>query len=138
MTEQNSQAFLQHLHYMADHFALDDEDLPEDAYPLQYKYIAVQQRKDKELLSKLKQGSNAYHVKSFCGGGKKRDLICRNDKIVIPTNLQRRVVKWYHNVLSHPGETRTEQTLRQHLWWNNLRDDVHDVCTKCHVCQKAK
>jgi hypothetical protein len=94
------------------------------------------QCKDNELLNKLK--NNAYHLKFFCGGGKKRDLICRKDKIVIPTTLQRRVVDWYHSVLSHPGETRTEQTLRQHLWWENLRKHVHEVCTKCHICQKTK
>jgi hypothetical protein len=126
------------IHYLADHFALDDDDLPADAFPLQYKLIALHQRKDKQLLSKLHTTSTGYHIKSFCGGGKKRDLICRNDKIVIPSTLQRRVVEWYHSVLSHPGETRTEQTLRQYLWWNNLRNDVHDVCTKCHICQKTK
>jgi hypothetical protein len=129
---------LHDIHYLADHFALQDDDLPDDAFPLNYKLIALHQRKDKELLTKLHTSSNDYQVKAFRGGGKKRDLICRNDKIVIPSTLQRRVVEWYHYVLCHPGETRTEQTLRQYLWWNNLRNDVHDVCTKCHICQKTK
>ena len=31
-----------------------------------------------------------------------------------------------------------EQTLRQYLWWPNLRNEVHEVCTKCHLCQKTK
>ena len=118
--DETTTPFLQHLHFMADHFALDDKDLPEDAFPLQYKQIAFYQCKDCDLLTKLKCNSTVYHIKSFCGGGKKLDLICHNDKIVIPTMLHRHVVEWYHSVLSHPGETRTEQTLRQHLWWNNL------------------
>jgi Integrase zinc binding domain/RNase H-like domain found in reverse transcriptase len=126
------------IQYLADHFALDDDDLPDDAFPLQYKQIALHQRKDKDLMSKLHTTSTGYQLKAFCGGGKKRDLICCNDKIVIPSTLQKRVVEWYHSVLSHPGETRTEQTLRQYLWWNNLRNDVHDVCTKCHIFQKTK
>ena len=96
---------------MVNHFALNDKDLPEDAFPLQYKQIAFYQRKDRDLLTKLKCDSTVYHIKSFCGGGKKVDLICRNDKIVIPTTLHRRVIEWYHSVLSHPGETRTEQNL---------------------------
>ena len=47
-------------------------------------------------------------------------------------------MEWYHETLCHPGETRTEQTLRQYLWWPKLRNDVHEVCTKCHICQKTK
>ncbi len=81
---------------------------------------------------------SVYHLKSFCGGGKKRTLICHNDKIVIPTTLQQRVVSWYHNILCHAGETRTEQTLRQQFWWPDLRKHVHDVCSKCDTCQRAK
>jgi RNase H-like domain found in reverse transcriptase len=99
------------MHYLADHFSLDDDDLPADAFPLQYKTIAQHQNLQKELFQKLKSHSNTYHLKSFCGGGKKRTLICHNNKIVIPTTLQQRVVSWYHNILCHSGETRTEQTL---------------------------
>jgi transposase InsO family protein len=48
-------------------------------------------------------------------------------------------VQWYHTTLiCHPGETRTEQTIRQNLWWKNLRDDVHDICSHCATCQKCK
>jgi hypothetical protein len=126
------------IQYLADHFGLDEDDLPPDAYPLQYKIIAQYQRKQEDLVSKVHKTHKGFQIKSFCGGGKKRDLICHNEKIVIPTALQRRVVEWYHETLCHPGETRTEQTLRQHLWWPNLRNDVHEVCTKCHICQKTK
>jgi len=76
------------IQYLAEHFALEDDDLPADAFPLQYKLIAFHQRKDKELLDKLRTSRDDYHIKSFRGGGKKRDLICRNDKIIIPTTLQ--------------------------------------------------
>jgi hypothetical protein len=126
------------IHYLADHFGLEDDDLPPDAYPLQYKTIAHYQWKQNDLISKVRKNHEGFQIKSFCGGGKKRDLICYNEKIVIPTALQRHVVEWYHETLCHPGETRTEQTLRQHLWWPNLRNDVHEVCTKCHICQKTK
>jgi hypothetical protein len=137
-TPNTTLAEMHDIQYLADHFALDDDDLPVDAYPLQYKIIAIHQRKQSDLLTKLKKSQDGFHIKSFYGGGKKRDLICRNDKIVIPTTLQRRVVEWYHETLCHPGETRTEQTLRQYLWWPNLRNEVHEVCTKCHLCQKTK
>jgi hypothetical protein len=129
---------MHNMQYLVDHFGLEDDDLPVNAFPLQYKFIAFHQHKQPELLKKLKNGLDGYHIKSFCRGSKKGDLICHNDKIVIPTILQRHVAEWYHTTLCHPGETRTEQTLHQYLWWPKLRDEVHDICTKCHVCQKTK
>jgi Integrase zinc binding domain len=47
-------------------------------------------------------------------------------------------VQWYHTQLCHPGEKRTEQTIRQHFTWKNLREHVKEVCQKCHTCQVAK
>ena len=126
------------LETMAEHFGLDDDDLPADAYPLHYKLIAREQNKDRNLFKLLKSNTSGYTIKSFCGGGKKRDLICHNDKIVIPSSLQRRVVEWYHTTLCHPGETRTEQTIRQHFTWTRLRQDVAHVCGRCHTCQVTK
>ena len=38
-------------------------------------------------------------------------------KICLPTALQKKTVEWYHEMLCHPGETRTEHTLRQHSDW---------------------
>jgi hypothetical protein len=95
------------LEQMAEHFGIDDDDLPADAFPLQYKMIAREQNKDKELLKQLKSNTSGFYIKAFRGGGKKRELICHNGKIVIPASLQKRVVEWYHTTLCHPGETRT-------------------------------
>ena len=41
-------------------------------------------------------------------------------------------------MLCHPGETRTEHTLRQHFYWKGLRTKVQDVCKKCPTFQRAK
>jgi Integrase zinc binding domain len=65
-------------------------------------------------------------------------LICYKDKIVIPDKLQKPIVTWYHMQLCHPGETRTERTIRQHFWFKNLRELVHNTCKKCPTCQKCK
>ncbi len=82
--------------------------------------------------------SSRLQFKTFCGGRKSYELIVKNEKIVIPTQLQTRVVNWYHQQLMHPGETRTEASLRQHYHWANMRQTVHDVCSKCPTCQKHK
>ena len=100
--------------------------------------IAREQNKDKNLFKLLKSNTPGFHIKAFCGGGKKRELICHNNKIVIPASLQKRVVEWYHTILCHPGETRMEQTIRQHFTWRNLRQHVAHVCGRCHTCQITK
>ena len=51
----------------------------------------------------------------FRGGDKDHRLILQNNKICLPAALQKKTVDWYHEMLCHLGETRTEHTLHQHL-----------------------
>ena len=50
--------------------------------------------------------------------------ILEHSKVYIPSKLQSRVVAWYHEYLVHPGEKRTEETIRQNLTWPGLRTQV--------------
>jgi len=77
-------------------------------------------------------------LKDFSGGDKHYELICFNNKIVIPTPLQEHITQWYHTYLCHPGETRTEKTISQHFTWTNLRNTVKNICQHCPTCQKTK
>ena len=95
------------------------------------------QQNDKDLL-KIAQNSKDYSIQNFHGADKKYSLICKNRKIVIPKQLQKQVVEWYHNALCHPGETRTELSISQHVYWKKLRKTVHEICTKCKTCQILK
>jgi hypothetical protein len=71
--------------------------------------------------------SKIMKINSFHGAGKVHKLICQDDKIVVPTKLQKPVVQWYHTQLCHPGTTRTEETIRQHFTWKGLRPIVKDT-----------
>ena len=124
--------------HMAECFGLDKSDLPTDLMPVNYKVIEHHQKHDRDLNAKVKSFTKNYTLKTFHGGGKTRELICYNGLIVIPKTLKKKVVEWYHTTLCHPGETRTEQTIRQHFYWKNLRDDVNNICSKCPTCQKTK
>ena len=75
----------------AECFGLDKDELPSYSYPLQFKLIQHEQQHDSVLLQKAKTDS-FYHLKTFCGGGKHKTLICCQDKIVEPTSLQQRMV----------------------------------------------
>ena len=116
-----------------------DDKLPDEIFPLSFKVIQKHQQLDKELLIEAKTNpTNNYSLQQFCGGGKIRHLICYDGKIVIPKSLQTRIVQWYHTNLCHPGETRTENTIRQYLTWKNLRKTVEQVCKTCPTCQRTK
>ena len=125
------------LAFLAECFGSDTKDIPEGFFPLKFKDIQAQQQADKQLLKYL-QGNDKYRIRSFHGGGKTRHLIVKDEKIVIPQQLQTRVVQWYHDQLCHPGETRTENTIRQHFTWKNLSQHVKDICRKCPTCQRCK
>jgi hypothetical protein len=119
-------------------YGMEKQKAPTDdvfsTIPSTFKHIHRVQRIDIPLL-KLLESRNNYSLKIFRGGGKRYRLIVHDGKIVIPTNLQRRVVEWYHEYLCHPGETRTEQTIRQHYTWEKIRKMIHDICTTCLTCQ---
>ena len=65
-------------------------------------------------------------------------LICKNDKIAVPTILRKCVVSWYHTDLLHPGTKRTEATISQQYYWPNLRYNTHTHIKVCINCQKKQ
>ena len=95
------------------------------------------QQQDKELI-KCASSSSIICLCSFHGGGKTHQLLCENDKIIVPKSLQKPSVTWYHEILCHPGENRTELTINQHLTWKGLRKTVKDRCSRCNTCQQMK
>ncbi len=121
----------------ADQFNFSEQTLDPDVFPVSFPTLEHFQRSDANLSAQVQQ-SPTYYIKTFHGGDQSHDLVCHNDKIVVPTALQDQVVHWYHNSLCHPGETRTEQTIRQHFWWPKLKQMVHASCVKCQTCQKTK
>ena len=55
---------------------------------------------------------------------------------MIPKQLEKQVVEWYHNALCHPRDTCTELgSISQHFYWKNLLKIENEICTKCKTCQ---
>jgi len=122
---------------LAEAFALTHQDNT-DKCPLTLKNLMREQQNDASLLERAQIAGSGISLRSFHGGGKVRQLLVENDKIIVPTSLQRPIVEWYHTLLCHPGETRMEATISQHLTWRGLRKTVHSVCTTCDTCQRTK
>eukprot|EP00957_Ditylum_brightwellii_P123295 9400714-Ditylum_brightwellii.AAC.1 len=71
---------------LAEYYGVDTLD--DEVYLLQLKLIQAEQQKDKQLLETARTSSANYQVKNFLGDGKNHQLICQNDKIVVPKSLQ--------------------------------------------------
>ena len=102
--------------------------------PITTKLIRRHQASDDYLQQQLQQQPKAYSVKSLRGG----DMFCYNNKIYVPQALRKHIVEWYHTVLCHVGKTRTEETIKQHMTWPGLREDVRKVIKTCDQCQRLK
>jgi RNase H-like domain found in reverse transcriptase/Integrase zinc binding domain len=108
---------------LAEAFTLTHQDNT-DKCPLTLKNLMREQQRDTRLLERGRTSASGISLRSFHGGGKVRQLLVQDDKIIVPASLQRPVVEWYHTLLCHPGETRMEATISQHLTWRGLRKTV--------------
>ena len=122
---------------MAECFAAEPMDVL-DSYPLSYRQIHLEQQRDDVLKDYIDKHSAAYRTESFKHGDKSYDLYTKDGKIVVPQVLQKKAVEFYHGLLMHPGETRTELTLGQHFTWKGMRKTVQAVCKRCTTCQLTK
>ena len=123
--------------HMSECFAADDDDVP-DSYPLSYHRIHLEQQRDDVLKDYIDKHSDAYRTEAFKHGDQSYDLFTKDGKIVVPRVLQKKGVEFYHRLLMHPGETRTELTMAQHFTWKGMRKTVEQVCKNCTSCQLTK
>jgi hypothetical protein len=109
------------------------DEMESEELPMSPEIIAREQKKDthlKEVMKKSDKFSERIAERST--------VITYHNKIYIPISLRKRIVRWYHTYLQHPGITRMEATLRQHLTWPNLIKDVEAAVKNCHECQIGK
>ena len=120
-------------------FGLDKNDdfQINSSFPLSHETISNAQLQDHNLLQKALT-SDSYSQTTFRGGRKSHELMTHNGKTVIPKSLQQKTVNWHHGYSCHPGETCTKQTIWLHCHWQNMQNDIHDCCKKCHLCQVTK
>jgi transposase InsO family protein len=114
------------------------EERKDEDYPLSYKDIGKAQSTDKAILKEIHKSQSRYNILPFTAAGKEVEIICRDNKIVVPKALQQRTVNWYHHFLGHPGINRTEETIAQHLYWPKMRDHITISVQSCAVCQRNK
>ena len=100
--------------------------------PLVTLKIANEQKGDALIKRLMQKSPNRYVVQERKFSGTTYKLVTRENKIVLPTSMQRKAVEWYHQILCHPGETRTELTMPQHFCWKGMQ-----CTTLCKMCAKG-
>ena len=65
-------------------------------------------------------------------------LVRDNERLVIPSTLQKNIMDWYHHYLQHPGETRFEETLKAVMYWPGMTTAIRKHVKSCNHCQKGK
>jgi Integrase zinc binding domain len=119
-------------------YAKDEAGAPQ-TYPLSYAEIASEQKEDATIKRLMRKSPMRYVIQDRKFSGSTYQLVLtREAKIVLPTSMQQKAVEWYHQILCHPGETRTELTIGQHFYWKGMPNTVQDVCKRCPTCQINK
>ena len=122
---------------IAELMAADEEEFP-STFPISFPEIQQRQEGDASVKKLLREKPSEYKKEDFRRGDKTYSLVTKEGKIVLPRGMQKKVVEWYHGVLMHPGETRTELTIGQHYTWKGMRKTVQSVCQRCKACQLNK
>ena len=77
----------------------------EDIYPLTTIEIAEAQKKDRQLKIYFKKDAMSSKKDISLKIIDDTQVLCKNDKLIIPASLQHRAVSWYHHYLQHPGHS---------------------------------
>jgi hypothetical protein len=116
-------------------YALQPSDSDDEKLPMAPAVLYKHQQADTTLKRRMNTSKEDKFAITNLEG---YDLITEDGKIAVPISLQARIVAWYHEYLSHPGQNRTEQTIRQHFTWPKLRQQVEQYCKTCKNCQMNK
>jgi hypothetical protein len=95
------------------------DEMESEEFPMSPEIIVREQNKDTHLKEVMKKSDKFSERRIEIS-----KVITYDNKIYIPQSLRKRIVRWYHTYLQHPGITRMEETLIQNLTWPNLIKDV--------------
>ncbi|XP_062534191.1 uncharacterized protein K02A2.6-like [Armigeres subalbatus] len=77
----------------------------------------------RELRKFEAQKSNLHYLGS---------LICRNDKIVLPSCLRRKAMESAHG--GHVGEVAMKRIMREFFWWPRMASETEQFVKDCQTC----
>ncbi len=89
-------------------------------YPLILTETADAQCQDQELKVYYKKNAKNLQKDICIHLIEDTKLLCKNDKIIIPTSLRRRAVSKYHHYLQHPEHLPLQEIMRSMMYWKGM------------------
>jgi hypothetical protein len=59
----------------------------------------------------------------------------QTEAIYAPYCMRTKLLHWYHDCLQHPGVRRMQATVKEHLYWPKIDQDIATYVKNCTVCQ---
>lgn len=112
-------------------------------YPVfgDFKKIADLQKNDIKiapLLEKMNNDGTNNFLQIYENVLFQRNRKNNNWRIVIPTNLQKRLINAIHQKLGHVGVFKTNEYLKKFFTWRGMNRDVKKHVKSCDTCQRTK
>jgi hypothetical protein len=114
-------------------FAHHEEE--DKIYPLTLTETADAQRKDQGLKVYFKKNTKMPQKDIGLHLIEDTKVLCKNGKLMIPTSLRHRAVRWYNHYLQHPGHSCLEETLRSMMYWKGMCTTIRRYVETCQSCQ---
>ena len=110
--------------------------------PLNFEWLQSKQNQDATIQDWVQRHPQTFQTRAFTESVDLVTHVRQGDdpnmdwKIVIPENIINQVIKWFHQVLGHPGNNRMRDAIQARYWHPNLRSYIDKFA--CGICQKHK
>jgi hypothetical protein len=117
-------------------FAHHEEE--DKIYPLNLTEIADAQHQDQELKVYFKKNAKMSQTDVCPQLIEDTKVLCKNEKLIIPTSLRHMAVSWYHHYLEHPGHSCLEEMMRSMMYWKGMHTTIQRYIKTCQSCHFNK
>ena len=110
--------------------------------PLNFEWLQLKQNQDATIQDWVQRHPQIFQTRAFTENVDLVTYVKQGDnpdmdwKIVIPENIINQVIKWFHQVLGHPGNNRMRDAIQARYFHPNLRSYIDKFA--CEICQKHK
>ena len=114
----------------------------QEGFVLDFPTIRKYQEKSESMKRKVQKNKRMYKLQNFHGVNlvmmiKNKEN--KEDKIYIPNDMLKLLVKWYHDSMAHiEGANRLQTTIQRHFYNPKLHEAVKEYVMNCDECQRYK
>ncbi len=112
------------------------EQPTDDDFPLNLKKIAQLQEVDEHLAAAITKQNSPFQ--KIMRDDTELFVHKQSGTIYVPERMREKLLHWYHDCLQHPCVHRMQATVKEHLYWPRIDQDIATYVKNCTVCQSYK